>query len=100
MLAAASPRAADGSGVAFQFSRADAVPAVARVAPASALGGMGDVLHATGANLHAAGALFWTAVLDRGGGAADAANAPFAFVLFALRELMRIDDVVAMEHFR
>jgi hypothetical protein len=83
VLAAASPRAAF-AGVAFQFSRADAVPAVARVAPASALGGMGDVLHATGANLHAAGALFWTAVLDRGGGAADAANAPFAFVSSAV----------------
>ena len=76
VLAAASPRAASAGGVAFQFSRVDAVPAVARVAPASALGGMGDVLHATGVNLHAAGALFWTLDANVGGGrAADAANA-------------------------
>ena len=79
-LSAASPRAAF-AGVAFQFARADAHPAVARVAPAAALAGTGDVLHAAGANLHAAGALEW-----RGGNprvpAADArvANAPFALV--------------------
>ena len=37
---------------------------------------MGDVLHATGVNLHAAGALFWTLDANVGGGrAADAANA-------------------------
>ena len=58
VLAAASPRAAF-AGVAFQFSRADADPAVARVAPAAALAGLGDVLHAAGANLHAARALEW-----------------------------------------
>jgi hypothetical protein len=48
------------AGVAFQYAREDS-PRVVLVAPAAALGGQGDVLHVSGANMHASGALEWRA---------------------------------------